>query len=129
MVKHWLAFWHDHRELLMYGQMYALHPEFMYTIQGARLGSQEIMVVGSDHTLELFSCPDTKELTLVNGAMKTDFVVRLPKNNAPATAPVTVNTKTYDCLGRLVSEYSLELSQQIQEITLPKSGYIVMQRS
>ena len=129
MVKHWLTFWHDHRELLMYGQMYALHPEFMYTILGAHLGAQELMVVGSDHILELFSCPETKELTLVNGAMKTDFVIRLPKSNGQESTPVTVNTKTYDCLGRLVSEYSLELSNQIQEITLPKSGYIVMQRS
>ena len=101
----------------------------VYTILGARLGAQEIMVVGSDHTLELFSCPETKELTLVNGAMKTDFVVRLPKSNEQEGAPVTVNTKTYDCLGRLVSEYSLDLSQKIQEIILPKSGYIVMQRS
>lgn len=136
MVKHWLTFWNEHHELLMHGKMYALHPELMYTIIGARLGSEELVMAGSDHILELFAHKDTKTLTLVNGAMKTSFVIRRAANccDSEATAcaqseALNLNTKTYDCLGRLVSEYTIELTDKVQEITLPKSGYIIMQRS
>lgn len=125
MVKHWLAFWQEHRELLMHGRMYASYPEFMYTILGARQGAQEIMVVGSDHLLDLFEKDATCELTLVNGAMKTSFAVRSGANDR---ATVRVATKTYDCMGQLVSSGQLELNHQLQELTLPLSGYIVMQR-
>ncbi|MBU3843507.1 MAG: alpha-galactosidase [Candidatus Anaerobiospirillum pullicola] len=124
MVKHWLSFWHEHRDLLMHGKMYAAYPEFEYTLLGATLGAEELLMAAADHTLELFAHDEVKTLTLVNGAMKTKFVVKSATN-----ATVPVKAVIYDCLGKQVGTQELSLSPQVQEIALPKSGYIVFTRA
>ena len=124
MVKHWLSFWHEHRDLLMHGKMYAAYPEFEYTLLGATLGTEELLMAAADHTLELFAHDDVKTLTLVNGAMKTKFVVKSATDQS-----VPVKAVIYDCLGEQVGTQDVTLSPQVQELAIPKSGYIVFTRA
>ena len=120
MVQHWIAFWEAHRDLLMHGQITALHPEFMYTDVSATKEGKQVRIIGSDHTLDLFE-PELEQVTLVNGAMITSIVVK-------STHPVTVSAEYFDCLGRKLQTLSLELTDKVQELALPKSGYIVFTR-
>ncbi len=127
MVKHWLTFWEEHRDLLMHGTIRTQHPEFTYTVQSITKGDEEILIAGTDHILKLFDQPQVKHLTLVNGAMVEQFAVKFA---APSyDKEITVHATVYDCLGRKVGEsYSLKLTTTLQELALPKSGYIKLER-
>lgn len=120
MVKHWISFWEEHRELLMHGQMRASHPEFMYTDISATKDGEQIRVIGSEHTLDLFPV-DLDKLILVNGAMVEHLVVK-------STIPTKVSADFYNCLGQKIKSQELELTSKVQELDLPKSGYIVFNR-
>lgn len=128
MVKHWLSFWEEHKELLMHGSMQAVHPELMYTDirVTSKDGSEQLCVFSTDHTIELFSDGGDKhkeltklqDLILVNGAMTESVVVKCSAGTIPVTA------QSYDCLGQLQQTLQLTLGSKVEEISIPKSGYL-----
>lgn len=120
MVKHWITFWEEHRDLLMHGQIKATHPEFMYTDISATKDGKQVRVIGSDHIFDLFD-ESLQEVTLVNGAMVSNIVVK-------SSTPAKVSATTFNCLGQKQESTTLELDAKVQELAIPKSGYIVFTR-
>ena len=120
MVKHWITFWEEHRDLLMHGQIKAAHPEFMYTDISATKDGKQVRVIGSDHIFDLFD-ESLQEVTLVNGAMVQNIVVK-------SSTPVKVSATSFNCLGQKQESTTLELDAKVQELAIPKSGYIVFTR-
>lgn len=123
MVKHWLSFYQEHRDLLMNGQMSAEHPELMYSILSTVKGDKQLTIVGNDQRLCLFENDQVKNLTLVNGAMLTSLIVKASKGQQ-----IKLAATTYDCLGKEQGSEELLLTDKVMEINIPKSGYIKFKR-
>ena len=121
MVKHWISFWEEHRDLLMHGQIKAEHAELMYTDVSATKDGQQIRVIGADHCFDLNLEPSLSKLTLVNGAMISSVIVK-------SSVPAQVKAERFNCLGQSQGSETLTLEAKVQELTLPKSGYIVFTR-
>lgn len=116
MIKHWLGFWNEHRELLMHGKLHAEKPEFCYSLAKACLGTEELILECIHSTVKLFEDPKTTHSIVVNGAMDESFLLKSARcGNALV--------KVYDCLGREVNSQQIELNQKIFELDVPKSGY------
>lgn len=120
MVKHWLSFYSAHRDLLIKGHMEALHPEVMYSKIVGTLKDEQIIITGDDQRIELFSNQALNTTYLINGAMLTSLVIK-----AAHKQNLTLQAEIFDCLGQKVQVIDkLELSNQIMELSLPKSGYV-----
>lgn len=118
MIKHWLGFWSQHRDLLMHGELSAVQPEFCYSQARARKDHEELILSSVHSVVELFNHPATTNTILVNGAMATSFVVKSARD-------CRAEVEIFDCLGHKVDSQQLQLSSQILELTVPKSGYAV----
>ena len=132
MVKHWLSFWEEHRNLLMQSPLIAEHPEQMYSDVQAIQGTRELRLIATDHPVTLFMEREraVKELTLVNGAMTTSLVLKCDKTTLASlqTDSLKLQAKIFDCLGKLIRSEEIDLTDRVQEVALPKSGYIKFTR-
>lgn len=124
MVRHWLTFWREHRDLLMKGHMEAYHPELMYSLISGTLNDEQLIITGTDQRLALFDRDSVRTLYLVNGAMLTSLAIKAAGSEVKAKAEI------FDCLGRQVRTIDcLELNSSLMELEVPKSGYVKFTRS
>lgn len=118
MTKHWLTFWREHRDLLLKGELKCQWPEMQYPLIESQLGEEKIITVHAPVMVDIFT-DNEKKLTLVNGALESSVVVKLAVEEE-------VEATIFDCLGNEVESKTLILGKGFNEISLPKSGYIVM---
>lgn len=118
MIKHWLGFWNEHRDLLMHGDILAEKPEFCYSLARVKQGSQELILENIHSVVELFKDAATAQEIVVNGAMAESFILKSARS-------VKANVKVYDCLGHEVASKQLQLENTIFELEVPKSGYAI----
>lgn len=118
MIKHWLGFWTEHRDLLMHGQIQAIQPEFCYSQAAVRLGHEELILSSVQTVVELFKSSETTREIVVNGAMAKSFILK-------SARPCKVQIEIFDCLGHKKATKQLEISPQIFELEVPKSGYAI----
>ena len=116
MIRHWLGFWREHRDVLLKGSLKSCYPEMHYPIIEGQLGHRKVVTIHARMVAEIFNANE-EELILVNGAMEGQLYVKVPETvNADATVS--------DCLGNEVRRESMTLTAGLNELKLPRSGVI-----
>lgn len=129
MVRYWMGFWLEHRDILLDGRLKPRHPELLYPLVESSLQTKRISVVyqadavaaeapesqAADHRVE--------EWSLVNGTSRNRLVLELHREWDP------VRIDIYDCTGEAVSQQISSLSAGLHSLPVPPSGIARFSRS
>ncbi len=115
MLRWWLAWWREHRAVLLGGKLMPLHPEMMYPVVIAAGPRKKIVAAYAD--LVISPGNDlTDELWLVNGTQSDRLVLELAQDYGTRLLSVR------DCRGRPVREEKVRLGAGLCVLPVPPSG-------
>ncbi|MBW7453907.1 glycoside hydrolase family 36 protein [Paenibacillus sepulcri] len=120
MLRFWLAFCKEHRELLLKGELLPQGPELMYPLISARDRSSQITAVYADMVVEVHD--EWDRLIIVNGTYHDRLAVRSGLDH------VLYHVVTRDCRGQIVQSYELDLHKGLHEVSVPRAGVVSFQR-
>jgi alpha-galactosidase len=119
MLRFWLRFWREHRDVLLDGEFAPLSPESLYPVIIASNDDKRIAVVYGEAVVPIDTeVPD--ELMIVNGTRRDRVFLDLSKSLGHRLAEVN------DCRGWLVSKEQVELEAGILSANVPPGGLIRM---
>jgi alpha-galactosidase len=119
MLRFWLGFWRDHRDVLLDGTLEPIHPEAIYPIVLARTESKLAAVAYANAVIPLEGeIPST--LLVVNGTLKEGVVLYLVDDAGARRIEVR------DCRGRVTGTDSIELETGLHRIDIPPAGVAVL---
>jgi alpha-galactosidase len=132
MVRYWMGFWLQHRDILLDGRLHPRHPELLYPVVEASLQAKRLTVVYQADAIAVETPADTgnessahretnKEWIIVNGTSQNKVVVELLQ--AWGTARVTIS----DCTGVEVQQQIQSLSPGLHSLIVPPSGTVHIQ--
>ncbi len=130
MLRHWLGFWREWREVLLDGELRPSHPETNYPLVSAFRGARGIVVFYDEAVAALplaagasaagegdgVSHEGPREIVLVNAIRAGRVVVEL------AEACPAASLMVQDCLGRHVREERRAFPVGAHRIDIPPSG-------
>ncbi len=117
MIRYWLRFWREHRDVLLDGDFRPKHPELNYPLVMATTKAKRIIALYADMVIT----PDAdvpNELYLINGSHKPSMVLKL--ESALGTRTIEVR----DCKGNLVRTERKLLSKGVYQLAVPLSGVV-----
>ncbi len=114
MLRHWLGFWREWREVLLDGELRPTHPETHYPVVSASLERRHVVVWHDDAVATITEEPTV--LAMVNGTRADRVVFEL------ATPPLEGTLRVYDCLGRIVAEERSIFVAGIHRLAVPPAG-------
>jgi alpha-galactosidase len=117
MIKYWLDFWRDNREVLLDGEIIPLNPESLYTQVFARKGDK---LIGVSYTNTVLKVPqsESKDFEFINGAYEDRVIFDLPKGLKDMTMEVR------DCCGNILRNEIISLNKGINLVEVPPAGLI-----
>ncbi|GCE30736.1 hypothetical protein KDA_62200 [Dictyobacter alpinus] len=118
VVRYWLAFWREHRDLLLDGTLQPLHPEILYSSVTASTQEKSLVVAYLNTALSV-DPTFPAELLIVNGTMEQRIMLEMTENAGKRFVEVR------DCQGKLVREEELELTAGLKPIAVPAAGTIL----
>ncbi|MFB9276916.1 glycoside hydrolase family 36 protein [Cohnella cellulosilytica] len=121
MLRFWLAFCREQRDVLLRGDLSPRQPELLYPLVSASKDDKRVVAVYADIVVPVER--PVAELFLVNGTYNERLVLR------PSIAPARYQAQIKDCRGRIVSTQTLELGQNLIEIAVPKAGLVALLRT
>jgi alpha-galactosidase len=117
MLRFWLSFWREHRDVLLDGKLIPLNPELNYPLVIASKGEQRIAAVYADYVVNPgMNIP--QQLIVVNGTLKDRVVIELDENRGEQIAIIK------DCQGEIVNNYKMTMNKGIHSITVPPAGIV-----
>lgn len=117
MLRFWLSFWREHRDVLLDGKLTPLNPELNYPLVIASKREQRITAVYADYVVNPgMNIPH--QLIVVNGTLKDRVVIELDENRGKQIAIIK------DCQGEIVKKYKMTMNKGIHSITVPPAGII-----
>jgi alpha-galactosidase len=122
MVRFWLAFWHEHRDVLLDGKLMPLHPETFYPLVQATTPGKHIAVMYQDTVVNPGTqLPDT--LLIVNGTLEKRIVLELTEDAGESR--ITIR----NCRGQIVQEETRAIKQGWHGFAVPAAGILELQRA
>lgn len=115
MSKFYLEFMDKHRDVLLDGELVPYNPELLYPKVESFTEDKKVIAFYGDIVVNTGKVP--RELFIVNGALKEDFVLDIEDE-------IKGNMKVYDCMGNVVRDESVEWHKGLMKISIPKSGII-----
>ena len=115
MLRSWLAFWRENRELFLAGNLTPLHPELNYPVVMVENASSAAVVVYAENQVVKLCCGKTRFL-LVNASASEEVLVEL--------AGEELKAEVFDCFGNLTEQ--IPLHPGLQKIRIPCSGRLEM---
>lgn len=115
MLKHWLTFWRENREVLLDGKLEPMQPELLYPLVRSTKDESEIIVTFYDELIRLGSC---KRVTVVNGRLKEGLYVSIEDGGHGISAEVVLK----NCRGDVTERLTLKLESGIHKLPVPPSG-------
>ncbi|WP_284638224.1 glycoside hydrolase family 36 protein [Paenibacillus silviterrae] len=122
MLRFWLSFYKEHRDVLLGGELAPEHPELNYPVVRAANGLKTIIVTYHDKLIPIREVRKGSELILVNGRLENGVYAEFPPNHPPATAVV----RLVNCCGDTIHEYVLEVNAGVHLIDIPASGVALL---
>ncbi|MFC5448881.1 glycoside hydrolase family 36 protein [Paenibacillus aestuarii] len=122
MLRYWLAFWRDNRDILLAGELAPANPELLYPLVRASLGSRVLIAVYYDTVVPLHASSEAEEWTLVNGRLQSGLVIEV----AEPLGMVEIAYKT--CCGDPVSQSVIELKAGLHKLPIPAAGTAHLRR-
>ncbi len=119
MLGFWLAFWREHRDVLLDGAFAPHRPEAIYPVVFARTDEKLVAASYAETVVSLQGeLPPT--LILVNGTLGSGVVLELERDGGSREIEVR------DCRGRVVRTGSVELAKGLHKMEVPAAGVIVV---
>ena len=119
MVRWWLGFWNDNRDVLLDGKLQPLHPELLYPVVIANTEKKCVIAAYADMVLR--PGPDVPEtLWIVNGVSVPRLVVELAGDLGLRRLTIR------DCRGRTVHEEDAALGAGLYAWNVPPSGTLCL---
>ncbi|GGF81636.1 hypothetical protein GCM10010912_28400 [Paenibacillus albidus] len=117
MLAYQLAFWREHREVLLDGVLEPWHPELLYPLVFARMPKKWIVAAYHDTVIPLTGeLPD--EVLVVNGTLLTRLVLELDQDSGQKE--ITVR----DCQGTIVARHTVAWAAGVHALEVPAAGII-----
>ena len=119
MLRFWLGFWREHRDVLLDGTLEPLHPEAIYPVVLARTESKLAAAAYGNAVVTLEGeIPST--LLVVNGTPEQGVVLYV------AEAAGARGIEVRDCRGRVTGTDNIELEAGLHQIDIPPAGVAVL---
>jgi alpha-galactosidase len=119
MLRFWLGFWREHRDVFLDGALEPLHPEAIYPVVLARTESKLAAAAYGNAVVSLEGqFPAT--LLVVNGTLEEGVVLYLADDAG------TRGLEVRDCRGRVTRKDSIALETGLHEIDVPPAGVAVL---
>jgi len=119
MVRFWLRFWREHRDVLLDGKLMPLHPELFYPLVLAETSQKLLAAVYASQAVPLgTSLPP--QLLLVNAKLEENLVLDLVADLG------TRRLEVFDCTGGLVSQEQVSLSAGLHRLQVPPAGVVLL---
>jgi alpha-galactosidase len=119
MLRFWLGFWREHRDVFLDGALEPLHPEAIYPIVLARTQSK-LAAAAYGNVVVPFEGQIPPTLLVVNGTLEEGVALNF------AGGAGTRRTEVRDCRGRLTGTDSVALETGLHQIDIPPAGVAVL---
>lgn len=120
MIRTYLAFWREHRDVICSGELMPLAPQDSFPVVLARTERKLLAGVFADTVVPL-PAPLSGQLLIVNATFRERVVVELPA--AAGRWRVTVTAVT----GERRAPFEVVLQEGVNTIPIPAGGYAVME--
>ncbi|WNS45421.1 alpha-galactosidase [Paenibacillus sp. MMS20-IR301] len=117
MLAFWLAFWREHREVLLEGRLEPLHPELLYPLVIARSERKWVFAAYYDTVLPLTG-EWPEQVLVINGTLYTRLVLELDRD--PGALRITIR----DCRGTEAAAYTTVWTKGVYVLEVPAAGVI-----
>jgi len=121
MVKFWIGYWNENREVLLDGDFVPVNPSANYPMITSSTPEKTIVGLYNDMVVGLKNA-SYKRIDVVNGKTSPSVVLDLDGNLG------RVATTTYDCLGRLQGKKSMTLGKGVHKFNVPASGLLTIEK-
>ena len=119
MLRFWLGFWREHRDVLLDGALQPLHPEANFPVVIARTESKLVAAAYGNAVVPLVEeIPST--LLVVNGTLEEGVVLHLEGDQG------TRAVELRDCRGRVTSNDTIGLEAGLLGIDIPPAGVALL---
>jgi alpha-galactosidase len=115
MVRFWLGFWNEHRDVLLDGELDARHPEALYPLVIASNERTRLIALYED-VVAPTGAEVPGELFLVNATRGNRVVLELTEPIGPRRLEVR------DCQGEVVGSDEVRLDRGLHAIAVPPAG-------
>jgi alpha-galactosidase len=121
MIRYWLTFWRNHRDVLLDGELAALHPETNYPVVLATTPEKRVVVMYQETVVNPgLHLPGT--LMVVNGTLDKRMVLEFAED--AGTRQLTI----FDCQGQISRKERVHISKGLLRIEVPAAGMVTLVR-
>ena len=113
MLKFYISFWKENKDVLLNGKLTAENPECEYSIARATLNSSEIITPYTNSLVEI--CENNA--IVLNATSKENLVIKGAKG---------YSAKVVNCLGETVTEFTIK--NALEEISVSRAGIIYLNK-
>lgn len=116
MLKYYLSFWNENKEVLAKGKLCAKNPEANFSLVNSELNGKMVAVAYSDRVLKINK--HFTSISFVNGTGDDRLYIETLLDDAEYQYSI------YNCTGDLIERGNAVISRGINEFSVPESGLI-----
>jgi len=116
MLRFWLGFCREWRDVLLHGDLSPRQPELLYPLVSARQGDTQVIAIYADLVVPVEN--PVERLFIANGTYNERIVIR------GAIEPACYEARIQDCRGRIVGVHAVDVGNGLLEIAVPKAGLL-----
>lgn len=118
MSKFYLKLWNEHKNIFAKGKINPVAPQLSYPVIYGEYENELAVTVHGDYIVKLDNS-QFNYMVMVNGTMLERIIVDLEEE---FHGQLTI----YNCLGEIVESKMCTLPKGLQEVTVPKSGTVIL---
>ncbi len=122
MVKFWINYWKENKDVLMDGEFIPKNPGALYPVLRSSTIYKEIISVYNDQVIEI-SNTELTEIDVVNAKGSTNIIFDFEYDYGKT------NIYIYDCLGIIQDEFIKDIQTGVLKIMVPPSGLIKFRKN
>jgi alpha-galactosidase len=121
MIRRYLAFWREHRDVLLDGRIEPLQPQHTYPVV---LSETKTKIAAAAYANGFIPLPalGARTLVLANGTLENRVALELPD------APGKRRIRIWNCTGNLVLDETRTLGAGLHSLPVPPAGTAVLER-
>ena len=112
MIRFYLDFWLENRDILLGGKLVGYHPESNYTSAVCTLKNKSVIALYTDKVADI----KTDKCIIINAGTSKSAIVKTIKD---------MSYKTYDCMGNIIEEGIIDTP--LIELSVPIAGMIFVE--
>ena len=118
MLKFWLSFWRENRDVLLDGDLEPLMPEFLYPVVRSTTPDKRVLAVYKADTIANVGANVPANLMIVNATQQPYVTLEL------GDALSARRMRVYSVTGECVTDTTVKLSAGLQRLSVPAAGLI-----